>query len=281
MKGCSLIIRYLLIFILMVSIVAFAFINISSSTILSKDYVLSKLQETNYYEGIYKEILSNFENYVGQSGLDESVMSDILTQEKVKDDVNVMIDNIYEGADKEIDVTEIRDRLNENIKEKMEEEGVKAADDTAIETYINRICDEYTKTMTHTEYEQNINNVFMKILKFSQIGRKALLITMLVCIIFIFVICYKRLFKGISSIGISLLSSGIFYIFINIYINTKIKIDAITVLNSSISNTLRTIMNNIMSNVANYGYILFAIGIVLIIFGNLIDSIKYKKEEED
>lgn len=281
MKGLSLIIRYILIFIIAVCILAVVFLNIASSTILSKEYILSKLEETNYYEGICNEMQSNFEKYIGQSGLDDIDLKDIITEEKVKNDVNIMIKNIYDGAEEEIDVTEIKTKLRNKIDQFMESNGLKAQDESSIETYINTICDEYTSTMIHTDYEQNINNVLMKVLKYSQKGNKVLLIILLIAVILIFGICYKRPFKGFSSAGVALTSIGGLNIFINYFINAKIKIDTITILGETFSNTLRAVLNEIMSKIANYGYILLISGIVLIIFGNLIDSIKYKDEEEE
>ena len=42
---------------------------------------MAKLQSQNYYEKIYKETESNFENYIHQSGLDEDVLKDIVWKE--------------------------------------------------------------------------------------------------------------------------------------------------------------------------------------------------------
>ena len=281
MKGLSLIIRYILIFIIAICIFAFIFLNIASSTILSKSYILSKLEETNYYEGMYNEIQSNFEKYIGQSGLDDINLRDIITEEKVKNDVNIMINNIYDGADEKIDVTEIKTNLRTKIDELMKSQGLKAEDESAIDTYINTISDEYTSTMIHTDYEKNINNVLVKILKYSQKGNKVLLVMILVAVLLVFGICYKRPFKGFSSAGVALTSIGGLNIFINYFINAKIKIDTITILSETFSKSIRTVLNDVMSQVANYGYILLIVGIVLIIFGNIIDSIKYKEEEEE
>ena len=282
MKGISLVIRYVLIIILTVAIIVFAFINVASSTILSKQYVLAKLEETNYYEGIYKEIQSNFEKYIGQSGLDEDIMQDIITKDKVVNDVNIMISNIYDGTDKSIDTDEIKTNLNNKIAETTSiSTRMTNAQKKSIETFVNTICNEYKQTMVHTQYEKDINNVYNKVQKYATIGRQACLIIIAVSIILIFVICYKRILKAISSIGISAISSGVFYIAVNIFIHSKIRIDTITILNSIISNSLREILNNIISQIENYGYILSIIGIVLVILGNLIDSMKNNKKEEN
>ncbi len=278
MRGFPLIARYILIIILVISFILFAFINIASSTVLSKEYVLGKLDETNYYNGIYQELESNFEKYSQQSGLEEGALTQIISEEKVKDDVITIISNIYDGTDQEIDVTEIRTNLNNNIQQSISNLGVGNVNQEAVETFINTICDEYANTMSHTQYEQDINNVVMKVLKYTQMAKKALLIIMLVDIIFIFAICNKRLYKGISSIGVAAISSGVFNVVANVFVNSKIKINTITILNNTISNSLREILNNIVDKVSNYGYIFIGIGLVLVLLGNIIDSIKYEEE---
>ena len=65
------------------------------STILDKNYVMQKLEETNFYADTYELVESNFENYIYQSGLDEEVLKNICTEEKVKKDINIMLSNIY------------------------------------------------------------------------------------------------------------------------------------------------------------------------------------------
>ena len=276
MKGFSLAIRYILIIFLVIIILAFTFLKIATSTILNKGYVLTKLEETGYYNGIYQEVEKDFRNYIDQSGLEEQVMDNVITEDKVKNDVNIMVNNIYDGKNEEIDVTEIKTNLNNNIEKYVAEQPGISANNEAVETFINKICEQYKTTMTHTDYEQQINNVYMKIIKYSDILNKALLIAILVLAVIIFAICHERIFKGISSVGISLLSSGIALVIVNIFVNMKIKIDSITILNSSVSNSLRVIIKDIMSVISNSGYIILAVGIGLIILGNLIDSIKEK-----
>ena len=65
------IIQYIIATILALAILALTIVNILSSTIFSPEYILSKLPEQNYYDTIYEEAESNFENYIHQSGLDE------------------------------------------------------------------------------------------------------------------------------------------------------------------------------------------------------------------
>ena len=278
MKVLSTIIRYILVFALAVSIVIVLLINIASSTILDKNYVLNKLEETGYYEGIYLEIQDNFAKHSGQSGFDDEDMKDVVTLDKIKKDTNIIVSNIYDGKDEEIDIQEIKDRLDEKVKEAMNKLGV-TADKKAVDEFVNEICQEYKTTMVHTEYEHNINNMYNKVLNLVSKLKKGLLITILVCVIMVLALCYKRIYKGIASCGVAVLTSGILSTIGNIYINEKIKIQSIAIINNTISNSVREVATNIMSKVSTFGYILLGIGILMIIIGNIIDSKKELKKE--
>ena len=100
-------IRYVLSALLTISLIILVLVSLISSTILNEKYVLNKLEETNYYSNIYETVKSNFENYIYQSGLDENVLNDIVSQEKVKEDTKSIISHIYNGLEEKIDAEKI------------------------------------------------------------------------------------------------------------------------------------------------------------------------------
>ena len=59
MKALINVIRFILILLLTILIISLVFINIAKSTIMSKDYILGKLDETDYYINIKGEIESS------------------------------------------------------------------------------------------------------------------------------------------------------------------------------------------------------------------------------
>ena len=130
--------RFVLILVLTISIISLVFINIASSTILSKDYILGKLDETYYYMDIREELESNFENYVGQSGLDEEVFHNIITEEKIKEDTGIILSNIYDGTPQEISTEELEQNLRTYIDNYL---------DTRLTATQQRMVDEYVKTI--------------------------------------------------------------------------------------------------------------------------------------
>ena len=108
------IIRYILSISLTLSLIVLILVSLISSTILNEKYVLGKLEETNYYKNIYENVKSNFENYIYQSGLDEEVLDNIVSEEQVKEDTKTIISHIYNGIEEKLSGETIKQKLNEN-----------------------------------------------------------------------------------------------------------------------------------------------------------------------
>lgn len=273
------VIKAILVVGLLLCIIAFGMIQIASSTILSQSYVLKQLEEANYYANIYTEIKSDFENYIYQSGLDESVLENIISVEEVTQDTNQIIANIYNGDNKQIDVTALKERLNKNIEESLKGQRINMSTQRAIDEFVNKIADQYIETMSHTNFEKNINDIYTKVKEYVELGNKVIIVVIGIMVIAILAIQYKKIFRNFALIGISFTGSGLFYIFVNMFVNSKIKIENIVILNDAISIVLRNVLTNIVNTINQYGWIFFGIGIVLIVIGNILNNKKTKKEE--
>ena len=106
------------IFVLVIAL-SFTFIGVKSvvfKTIFNKEYVLEQMENNNFYSETYKLVESGFENYIGQSGLDEEVIKNICTEDKIKNDINIILSNIYEGTNEKIDTSEISNNLQKITK---------------------------------------------------------------------------------------------------------------------------------------------------------------------
>lgn len=281
MKVLKTIIKYILAIILAIAILAYFFVNLASSTILSEKYILSKLDETDYYNKIYEYAKSNFENYIYQSGLDESVIEEIVTKEKVKKDTQIIISNVYDGKNQQIDTQEIRDNLNKNINNTLKNQKLTTTQRESIDTFIEHICNEYTDTMSHFGFEKNINQIYQQGMKYIDISKKVLLITIGVDFLLLIVLNLKRIYKAVSLVGISLTITGMILLIINFFINRNVNVQIITILNNAVSDVIRNILNEILSTLFR-GIILAVIGIILIIGANLLHNIrKYGNAREE
>lgn len=283
MKALKTVIKYIITIILALSMIAYFFIQLASSTILSEQYILSKLEETDYYNKIYECVKSNFENYIHQSGLEETVLENIVSKEKVRKDTNIIISNLYDGLEQKIDTQEIRDNLNKNIKETLGEQNITKTQQSSIDTFVDHICNEYTDTMSHFSYEKQINQVYQKVIKYIDLAKKVLLITIGLAILLLLVLNLKRIYKFVSLLGISLTTTGTFLVIVNLFINSKVKVQTITILNDAISDTVRSVLAEILHMIMNNGSIMLISGILLIIIPNLIHNLKkygMAKEED-
>lgn len=280
MKVITNIIKFIVLTILTVCIVSAGIITIVSSTILDQSYIMQKLEETNFYSDTYELVKSNFENYIYQSGLDEEVLNDICTKEKVKQDLNLILTNIYQGTDKKIDTTEIADKLNANI-DKLDIKNSKNS--KAIEQFVTHICDEYTNTLIHTKYENDINEMYSKVTKLLDKLYNAIVIVMVVDIIILIIINIKKSRKIIQDLGIALLSTSVFNIIINNIVNSKVNIQGIKIFNDTFSNSIISIIQEVLEKILSFGIGALVISLILIaIYAGITakTELQDKKEEK-
>lgn len=277
MKIIANIARFILIIILTVCIIAIGTIQIVSSTILDKNYIISKLEETNFYEETYNLVENNFENYIHQSGLEETALKDICSKEKVKQDINLMLSNIYEGANKKIDTTEIKDNLNKNI------DNLKVRNrqnSLAIDQFVNHICEEYESTLIHTDYENRINEVYGKVTNILNKVRIATIIAMAVDVVLLIIVNIKKISKFVQAIGVALLSSSLFEIIAYQIVTSKVDIAGIKIFNDTFSKTIVTIAQDVLNKVKTLGIISLIIAVVFIIIYAVIVAITKKENSK-
>lgn len=281
MKKLKTIVRYIISIILTIILTAWIIINIASSTILDEQYVLDKFEETDYYSKIYAMAESNFENYIHQSGLDEEVLKGLITEEQVETDTKKIISNIYNCTNETIDTEELRTNLNNKIEQSLENRAITAAQRRSINEFVDKIVEEYTSTISHYSYEEQINNAYTKIVKIIDIAQKAILICAGVSIILLILLSIKRFYKFLVHIGIALTSSGLILIIVNSFINAKVKIQNIILLNDAISLIIREVLQEILDMIKNYGIIVLVAGLLMIIIPNVIHYIIRCKNEKN
>ncbi len=269
--------KFIFIAILTICMISIGMISIVFSTIFSKDYIMQKLEETNFYSDIYELVKSNFENYIYQSGLDEEVLDDICTEEKIKQDIQIMLSNIYNGTNQKIDTTEIANKLNGNI----EKLGVKnRQNENAIQQFVTHICDEYTNTLIHTKYENKINEIYKKGTEILNKIYEIILVVFVIDIIAIIIINNKKISKDIQHIGIALLATSIFELSVWQIINLKVDIHGIKIFNDVFSKSVVVIIENTLGQVASLALGTIVIGAIFIIIYAARETYKSLKQKE-
>ena len=274
-------VTYILAFILTIGIIACLFSNLISSTIMKKQYILHKLDEIDYYSKVNEVVEQNFEKYIGASGLEEEVIKNIVTKEKIEMDTKQILTNMYDGLEEKISTDEIAENLNTNIKKSLHGRELSKNEEEAVKKFIQKICNEYESTILHTKYESTINKYYTSITKYIRLFTQGSMIITGLTIIALILINVSRFYRAINAVGVSLLSSGAILSIANIYLNMKINVGTITILNEMFSTLLRKILSEILENVEKYGLLFVISGVVLIITSNLIHNIqKYGLKEK-
>ena len=271
------ILKFIIMLILVVCILFFGIKNIAFSTILSKDYVLNKLDETNFYSGTYELVKSGFENYIAQSGLEEEALNNICTEDKVKNDIGIILNNIYNGTNEEIDTTEIANNLNANI-DKLD---VRTSQNkSALDKFVQQICTEYKNTILNTKYENTIHEILNKTTNLLEKLQTIVTIVTIISVICLILLNIKNISKLVGNIGTVLLSSSVTILVVINLINANINISAIKLFNNVFSSSIVTILQDILSKVNKFGIIILITSIVVILINAIINFVKTNQKEE-
>ena len=269
--------KYIFAIILYLSLTIVVLINILNSTILSKEYILNKLEESNYYNNIYTEVENNFENYIYQSGLDPIVLENIVSRDKIKEDTNIIISNIYDGNNKVIDLEVVRNNLSTNIDKSLEDRYLSEENKKAINKFIDIIINEYEDTIMNTDYSSKINTGISSINNKINMINIIMIILVIISILSLILLNIKKKRRKLSIFGIPLLALGLLLITIYIYIILNIDINNIVILNDAISIAVHYILNGIVIKFLINGSIFTILGILIIIIGNMLRYKKVKK----
>lgn len=274
MKLIKQILSFIFIIILSISILCSFLVFIFSNTILNKDYILNKMEECNYYEQTYLDMNEILEQYIGPSGLDEEVLKDIYTENKIKDDINTTVNTIFTGEEKAIETEAIREKLNKNIYKNY---NIKDNEKEAITNFENTIINEYTKQITHHDYLYILENYIPTANKI--IAKLKIIMPFTICIIIVILIILniKKKNKIMQGILIGFLSASFTIIIMGIIININVKFESILILNETFSNLVRNIINELLKIFQNIGIITAILSTIFLIATNTVYEIKQRK----
>lgn len=257
------IISYIFSFILIIALVASILMGIFSNTILSKKYFLKKLSTLDFYNGVDEEIKDTFQNYILQSGMDETVLENIYDREKLKQDVNSLVDAIYDNKEIDIETDSIKEKLQENIDKYLEEKNLQVVNQTEVENFKDTIAETYSDGIKYSKNvieqigntKEKVDNICTKVAPIIYIST-VIIIGIIVCI------QWKNKIDIAQYLGISTLSAGIILIATRIYINVKINISGITLVNETVTNLIQNIAGQILNYVLGIGIVAVILGII-------------------
>lgn len=282
MKEFKVIARFIMAFILAVSLICFILIYTLSNTILNEKYILDSLEKVDYYNKTYELIESNFENYIQQSGLDEEILNNLVTKEQVEKDTKKIVTSIFDGLHEEVSTKELEENLKNNINDSINNKSLSTEEKKSIDEFIKQICSEYKATIVNSNYEAQINSAYKKVMSLINKSKKILIVTIGASIVILVLLCLRRPYKILTHIAISFIASGFVLTIFNIYINTKIKVQYISILNDTMSNIARGIAQDVLGSILKYGILLIIVGLITSIVTNFVHNIiKYKSLMQD
>ena len=152
------IISYMLSFLLAILIILTTMITFVQNKILNANYIENKLEQSEYYEKLTKNINEGFENYIMQSGMDSTIFEGIYDNERLKQDTNMLIEAMINNGKIQLDTSDIKEKLDANIREYIKknnlavnptvENQIQTFETTIINTYENSVA--YSTTIVKT-----------------------------------------------------------------------------------------------------------------------------------
>lgn len=268
----KLLFKYFFEFLMGISITFLTLVIIFKTTILSKNYMIKKLDENNYYSDLYKIIKEEMSYYTTQTGFYINVLDDVINQEELKVEFDKVIDAIYNEKEVKIDVSKVSERLTKNIDTFLQQTD-KEVDDTSLDTFVNQILNVYETNLRfsesiieYTSYISNINTIL-------NIALIIIIVLIIISSLYIHFVTKEIPFDTAS------ITLGILMFIIYFLIKSYIDIDNISFYNEYISEIIKEIIYDILDKISISGIIGLIIGIISSIAnGYLFISGKKTKE---
>ena len=265
-------ISYILTFLLVIVLVALVLITCVKGKILNSDNVLKIFDNTNFYENTYNTLNENFSNYMEQSGLDESVIKDIITVEDIKTETKNCVESIYNNTKYTINKDDIERRLNENINSYLDKNNRKlnSNEKKAIDTLVSKISDLYATEVFPIDLISKVNINLEKISNIVDLANVFLYVCAGVLLFLLIIINIKSIMKVLNYVGVTLLSSGVVLFAPKIFVAWKMHINDINIYNRNISDIIINFINEILNYFTKTSIIFIVIAVVLLFVANLL-----------
>jgi hypothetical protein len=180
--------------------------------------LLSQINESNYYNKVYDNLNNNAAALVTEAGFPDTVLTDVITLERVYIAGQNYIDATLDGTEYKITTEKIRDRLTDNIYQYLLDEGIVLTEelDAGIGNLATRLENDYRDglqlqfVISFTEYRSK----FLSMMKYM----------MPILIVIIGILCYflirihRYAHRGVRYIVYALMSSSLLLILLAGYL---------------------------------------------------------------
>lgn len=284
MKILKSIVNIILSFFLILLIIVIMATSILENKILNKDYLISKIEETEFCMQVSREVENGFENYIYQSGLPEDTIKDLFTEEIIKEDINSIVNKIYDGTDIKLSTENVKENLTKKIDDYLNSNNIKINNQGRenIKKFEDLIINEYTSNVNASTTLYNKGHEGIEILNKinNKIGNIPMIITVIIVMLMV-VINMKNLLTAINYVGISFLSVGIL---IKLGVNLVIKninLDNLVILTMSLSNLIINIVKDILYVISDNANLCIVGGFTAIIITAILNNVNNNRENNN
>ena len=246
MKKIGMISYYILLILLCLNLLILSILLPLKYTLFNEEYMKQELIRQNYDTKVYEEIKTQMNHYLIQSGLDESVFDNIITKDKVKEDITNNLTALYENKESHIDTTSITNQLEENIENYLASQNIEVKDTESLNAFVKQIGSIY-------EEELNLYGMFPKMQKvmfpLSKIINILIIINVMMMLVLIILIKFLLKMK-IGSIPFFTVGGLLFLM--ERYVSNHVDIAHLLIIDKNFS----TILTNFLSNFLNWAIIL-------------------------
>ncbi len=254
---------YLVMIILSILVLGFSLVTLAKFTVFNEDYFINQLKKNDYYENLYQSISEEMSYYIIQSGLEDSVLSNIYTKEMVTDEINGVVDSFYHGKKIKVDTSVVKNNLENNIKDYLLKNNIVVSDQASLDQFVDHMLDIYNEEIILSKYVEKLQGPFVKLSKLLDMLFIALIIVIAISSIG-FRIFYKRTILTIPTISSATLLLLGRYLFFN-----RIDVKNILFWTDNVSNVIKSILWSISKFVCNEAIVLIIIGVVAFIISYL------------
>ncbi|HBY71570.1 MAG TPA: hypothetical protein DEG06_04935 [Lachnospiraceae bacterium] len=170
--------------------------------------ILSKVNESNYYNEVYKELQDRAEGILQEAGLPLNVLSDVITLKRVYVGGKYYIEDTLSGKEPVINTDKVRSQLEQNIDQYLTEEDISGTKelDTGIEEVIRKIEQEYKRGIhfQFIDYIAEYKASFMRLLRIAI----PILILLASVIIVLLIKIHRYKHSGIRYIAYAMIASS-------------------------------------------------------------------------
>ena len=255
MKKLKMICYYILLILLCLNLLILSLILPLKYTLFNESYMKQELEKQNYDTKVYEEIKTQMNHYLIQSGLDESVFDNIVTKEKVKEDIDNNLTSLYENKECHIDTTSITNQLEENIENYLALQNIEVKDMASLNAFVKQIGSIY-------EEELNLYGSFPKLQKVMFPLTKVINVIMIINILIILVtlILIKIILKKKVGSVPFLVVGGLLFLIKN-YVLNHVDIAHLLIIDKNFSSLLSSFLQQFFNNLTMLSYLFLGIGI--------------------